>query len=186
MRRAALRPYPAETARPEKLVHVVIALAGSRVLKAVVVAGVGGPRHRTADSRGRRGRHRLRNLPHCRHQGACPRRRTPHIHGVEAARDGTRRLHCLCHPVPRAERRGPRPKPAGLLGRREHRRRRCASLYLARLRPVRRRGSRRVPPLRRRRHVPSHGRGPAHLIGCLTVRGQVDAGKFRRARGRHP
>ena len=25
MRRAALRPYPAETARPEKLVHVVIA-----------------------------------------------------------------------------------------------------------------------------------------------------------------
>lgn len=41
MRRAALRPYPAETARPEKLAHVVIALAGSRVLKAVVVAGVG-------------------------------------------------------------------------------------------------------------------------------------------------
>lgn len=41
MRRAALRPYPAETARPEKLVHVVIALAGSRVLKAIAVAGVG-------------------------------------------------------------------------------------------------------------------------------------------------
>lgn len=41
MRRAALRPYPAETARLEKLAHVVIALAGSRVLKAVVVAGVG-------------------------------------------------------------------------------------------------------------------------------------------------
>lgn len=41
MRRAALRPYPAETARLEKLAHVVIALAGSRVLKAVVVAGAG-------------------------------------------------------------------------------------------------------------------------------------------------
>ena len=40
MRRAALRPYPAEAARLEKLVHVVIALAGSRVLKAIAVAGV--------------------------------------------------------------------------------------------------------------------------------------------------